>query len=91
MSSQQDLTNSLIGAMETVFKGRAQQMRFDQTISCEITAITNPATGEYRVRYLNDTFLNSTVPFRSFILVVRCPSFMLILVFNTSFILFADT
>ena len=41
--------------------------------------------------YLNETFLNSTVPFISLTFLVRVPSLTLIFVFNTSFILLADT
>lgn len=50
-----NLSQALVSSMEILAKSGDQALSFDKTIECDIIKIANPATGEYKVKYLNGT------------------------------------
>lgn len=50
-----EFSQALISSMEIVAKSGDQSLSFDKTIECDVIKAVDPATGEYKVRYLNGT------------------------------------
>ena len=50
-----NLSQALISSMEILAKSGDQALSFDKTIECTVIKAVDPATGEYKVRYLNGT------------------------------------
>lgn len=50
-----NLSQALVSSMEILAKSGDQALSFDKTIECTVVKAVDPATGEYKVRYLNGT------------------------------------
>ena len=57
MSDVNMLQEALGSAIGEFLRANNDSLQFDTTVTAEIVSVTNPAIGEYRVRYLNDSFL----------------------------------